>query len=172
MVCGGGFEQRHHSPASRRRQRYWNSFSEVHNCATLFLMGISTGNWSFMLNESRTRNIKVESWGPRGSDPKTTVGEGQQQLQRTDLSSWQRGRPTSTYPLLPYSNKHLVLCPRWGLTPKQTGRLAISRNVTLTLCCSLLGNCWSTVVVSCCCQKLVFEGWASSGTQKKGDVHN
>jgi hypothetical protein len=31
------------------------------------------------------------------------------------------------------SNKNLVLGLRWGLTPRQTGRLIVGRNITLTL---------------------------------------
>jgi hypothetical protein len=60
------------------------------------------------------------------------AGEDQQQLQTTDPSSRQRVRPTSANPELSDSNKNLVLGPRWGLTPRQTGRLT-GRNITLTL---------------------------------------
>jgi hypothetical protein len=48
----------------------------------------------------------------------------------TDGSCRERERPTSTKPQL--TNKNLVLGPRWDLTPQLTGRLNISRNVTLT----------------------------------------
>jgi hypothetical protein len=51
---------------------------------------------------------------------------------KTDPSSHQTGRPTSTNPKLSDSNKNLVLGPKWGLTPRQTGRLTVCRNVTLT----------------------------------------
>jgi hypothetical protein len=52
--------------------------------------------------------------------------------QMTDPSSRQRGRATSTKPQPSDSDKNLVLGPRWGLTPRLTGRLTVSRNVTLT----------------------------------------
>jgi hypothetical protein len=50
----------------------------------------------------------------------------------TDPSSRQRGRPTLTKQEISDSNKNLVLGPTWGLTPGLTGRLTVSRNVTLT----------------------------------------
>jgi hypothetical protein len=31
------------------------------------------------------------------------------------------------------SNAYLVMSPRWGSTPRQTGRLTVGRNLTLTL---------------------------------------
>jgi hypothetical protein len=61
------------------------------------------------------------------------AGEGQQQLHTTDPSSGHRGRPTSTNPQLSDSNKNLVLGPKWDLTPRQTGRQTVGRNITLTL---------------------------------------
>jgi hypothetical protein len=33
-----------------------------------------------------------------------------------------------------------------------------------------LEDCWSSAVVSCCCEKLVVEARGSSGTQEKGNV--
>jgi hypothetical protein len=35
---------------------------------------------------------------------------------------------------------------------------------------SELDTCWGSVVVSCCCEKLVAEAGDSSGTQRKGNV--
>jgi hypothetical protein len=35
---------------------------------------------------------------------------------------------------------------------------------------SELEDCWSTVVVNCCCEKLVAEAMDISGTQRKGNV--
>jgi hypothetical protein len=54
-------------------------------------------------------------------------------LQTTDTSSRQRGHPTSTNRQVSDDGKNLVLGPRWGLTPRQTGRLTVGRIVTLTL---------------------------------------
>jgi hypothetical protein len=52
----------------------------------------------------------------------------------TDPSSPKRGRPTSTNPQLFDSNTNVVLDPRDGrLTPRQTGRLTVGRNIILTL---------------------------------------
>jgi hypothetical protein len=42
-------------------------------------------------------------------------------------------RPTTTNPQLSESNKNVVLGPRWGLTPRETGRMTVDRNITLTL---------------------------------------
>jgi hypothetical protein len=37
------------------------------------------------------------------------------------------------------------------LTPRQTGRLTVGRNITLTSTLLQLENCCGSVVVSCCC---------------------
>jgi hypothetical protein len=56
---------------------------------------------------------------PKGLGPeKDYAGKGQRHM--TDLSSRQRGRPTKSRPQLPKSNKHLVMSPRWGSTPRLT----------------------------------------------------
>jgi hypothetical protein len=71
---------------------------------------------------------------PKGLGPeKDCAGKGQQHVQKTDPSSHQRGRPTKTRPWLSNSNKYLVMSPRWGLTPRLTAWLTVSRIVTLTL---------------------------------------
>jgi hypothetical protein len=59
------------------------------------------------------------------------AGDGQQQLERTDPSSRQRGHPTSTNWKLSDRTK------KSGRGP-QTGRMAVGRNITLTLTCELL----------------------------------
>jgi hypothetical protein len=38
------------------------------------------------------------------------------------------------------SNNNLVMSHRWGLTTKQTGRLSVGRNISLTLTLSLLAG--------------------------------
>jgi hypothetical protein len=48
------------------------------------------------------------------------------------VSSRQRGRPTSTNTQMSGSNKNLVLGPDGYFTPRQTRRLIIGRNMTLT----------------------------------------
>jgi hypothetical protein len=50
-------------------------------------------------------------------------------------SSRQRGCPISTKLQLSGSNKNLNLGPRYGLTPRLTGKLTVCRNVTLMLVC-------------------------------------
>jgi hypothetical protein len=35
-----------------------------------------------------------------------------------------------------------------------------------------LEDCWGSVVVSCCCEKLLSEVWDSLGTQRKGNVRH
>jgi hypothetical protein len=51
---------------------------------------------------------------------------------RPVLSS-ERAPSTKTRQKLSNSNKHLVMRPRWGSTPRLTDWLTVSRNVTLTL---------------------------------------
>jgi hypothetical protein len=71
---------------------------------------------------------------PAGLGPENDCSvEGQQQLQTTDPSSRQRGRPTSINPQLSDSNKNVVLAPDGCLTPRQIGRLTFGRNITFTL---------------------------------------
>jgi hypothetical protein len=56
---------------------------------------------------------------PTGLGPENDcAGEGQEQLQATDPSSRERGRPISTNPQLFDSNKNLVASPRWVLYSK------------------------------------------------------
>jgi hypothetical protein len=56
---------------------------------------------------------------PKLLGPETDcAGKGQQQLQTTDPSSRQRGRPKATNPQLPNNNKDLVVSPKWVLFSK------------------------------------------------------
>jgi hypothetical protein len=78
-----------------------------------------------------------------------------------------------------------------GSAPRQTDwRYTASCKVTLTLTFSQLSwvgwlvgwwvtelasqskNCWGSVIVSCCCEKLVVGTRDSSGTQRKGNIHH
>jgi hypothetical protein len=56
----------------------------------------------------------------------------------TESSSCQRGHPTLAKLQLSGSNKNLVSVPRFGLTPRLTGRLTVGHNMdlisTLVLC--------------------------------------
>jgi hypothetical protein len=55
----------------------------------------------------------------KGLGPKKDcAGEGQQHIQKTDPSSRQRERPTSTNPQLSDSNKDRVVIPKWLLYSK------------------------------------------------------
>jgi hypothetical protein len=75
---------------------------------------------------------------PKGLGPeKDYAGEGQQHIQKTDLSSRQRGRPTKTRPWLSKSNKYLVMSSIWGSTPRRTDWLTFSGNITSTWTLSL-----------------------------------
>jgi hypothetical protein len=64
---------------------------------------------------------------------------GPEAIATTDPSSRQRERPISTHPQLsdvyriPYGNKNLVVSPDGCFIPRQTGRLAIGRNIRLRL---------------------------------------
>jgi hypothetical protein len=66
---------------------------------------------------------------------------------KTDPPSRQRGRPPMDKTVNCQTvNKHLVMSPRRGSTPRQTDWLTVSRNVTLTLkadcsACHLLVSC-------------------------------
>jgi hypothetical protein len=63
-----------------------------------------------------------------------SASEAQQQLKTTDSTSRQRGRPTpkpvNLKKLVKNEGGNLVAAP---LTPRKTGRLIFSRNITLTL---------------------------------------
>jgi hypothetical protein len=54
-------------------------------------------------------------------------------LKSKDPTSRQRGRPTSTNPKLSKNNQRIGRIGRRSQTPGRTGRLAVGRNVTLTL---------------------------------------
>jgi hypothetical protein len=77
---------------------------------------------------------------PAGLGPENyCVYDGQQQLETTDPSSRQIGRPVSTNPQLSDSNTDLVLDLDGCLTPKQTGLLTVGYTITLTFSyCSML----------------------------------
>jgi hypothetical protein len=69
------------------------------------------------------------------------VGEDQQQLQTAGPFSYQRERLTSTNPQMSDSNENLVVRnPHGCLTPRQTGRLTVGRNITLNLKDSSVGR--------------------------------
>jgi hypothetical protein len=69
---------------------------------------------------------------PAGLGPENNcAGEDQQLLQTTGPASHQRGRPTSANQQVSDSGKNLVMCPRWGLTPRQTLRLTVGPNIIL-----------------------------------------
>jgi hypothetical protein len=72
---------------------------------------------------------------------KDCAGKGQQHIQKTDPSSRQRGRPTKQDRNC-QTNKYLVMSPIWGSTPRLTGWLTVSRNVTLTLTLTAIGGDW------------------------------
>jgi hypothetical protein len=72
---------------------------------------------------------------------KGCAADAHQKLKSTDPTSRQRGRPTSTNPQLSRNNqrekgKNWSRFPDGCLTPRQTGRLTVDRNITLTFVCS------------------------------------
>jgi hypothetical protein len=84
-------------------------------------------------NAHESRGIKTE---------RDCAGDAQQQLKSTDPTSRQRGRPASTNPqmsenTLRKKEKTLSRVPDGNLTPRQTGRLAVGRNITLSLTLAL-----------------------------------
>jgi hypothetical protein len=69
---------------------------------------------------------------------KGCAGDAQEKLETTDPTSYQRGRPTSTNPQLSKNNSRKKGI-NWSrvtdgcLTPRQTGRLTVDSNITLSL---------------------------------------
>jgi hypothetical protein len=104
-----------------------------YNWATLFLRDINMGIWPSMLGQSKIRDSKILSWVLWDSDPRMSA----------------LARPSScklwTHPLVRECIPHLSTCnlltliqiwsrkPDGCLTPWQTGRLTVGRNITLTL---------------------------------------
>jgi hypothetical protein len=69
---------------------------------------------------------------------KGCAGDARQKLKTKDPSFRQRGRPTSTNLQLSTNNQrekreNWSWVPDGCLTPRQTGRLTVGRNITLTL---------------------------------------
>jgi hypothetical protein len=70
---------------------------------------------------------------------KGCAGDAQKKLKTADSTSRQRGRPTSTNPKLSKKNNQREIGKNWSrvpeecLTPRRTGRVAVGRNVTLTI---------------------------------------
>jgi hypothetical protein len=83
---------------------------------------------------------------------KGCAGDARQKLETTDPTSHQRGRPTSSNPQLSKSNqrekgKNWLRVSDGCLTPGRTGRLAVGRNITLTLTFRARGYNWATMFV-------------------------
>jgi hypothetical protein len=69
---------------------------------------------------------------------KGCAGDARQKLKTMDPTFRQRGHPTSTNPQLSKNNerekgKNWSRAPDGCLTPRQTGRLTVGHNITLTL---------------------------------------
>jgi hypothetical protein len=90
-----------------------------------------SGPWPYRLGESRIWDSKIW-WVSLDSYPKITA------LARTSSNCKRQTRSLITENAPPrhtrdcLTNKNLILGPRWVLAPRQTGRLAVSRNITLT----------------------------------------
>jgi hypothetical protein len=85
---------------------------------------------------------------PMGLRPeKGCAGDARQKLKTTDTASRQRGRHTSTNPQLSKNNQRQEGVPDGRLTPRQTGRLTVSGNITLTLVHSVLRASQSELTV-------------------------
>jgi hypothetical protein len=87
-------------------------------------------------------------------------------------SSRERGRLTSEYKQLSDSSKNLVMVPRWVPGTKidwPTDRLS-EHNFDFDSVGRFTesDNSWSSVTVSCCCEKLVTETRNRSGSKRKG----
>jgi hypothetical protein len=135
-----------------------------YNWATLFLGDIDTATWPSRLGESRIWDTKIWLWVPRDSDLRITA------LARAS-SNFKRRIPSLVGESAPHQQtcncltviKMRYWAPDGWLTPRQTGRLTVDRNITLTwirgFCWRWLEfkNCWVSVVVSCWCYKLVAE---------------
>jgi hypothetical protein len=116
----------------------------AYNRATLFLGEINTGIWPSRLGESQIWNCKIWPWFPRDSNPRMTV------LAKTRSNCKLQTRPVvrQRAPHQPTRNS-LTVTKIWSwaqdgcLTPRQTGRLDVGRNITLTLS---LRECLQTAV--------------------------
>jgi hypothetical protein len=101
-----------------------------HDWATLFLGDVNTGTWSSRLGESQIWDSKIWSRVPRDSNQRIIA------LARTSSNCKQQTRS-----LVKESDPHqqtrncltVIKAPDGSLTPKQTGRLPVGCNVTLTV---------------------------------------
>jgi hypothetical protein len=125
--CGGGLEYLHRSPAKTEPNIWWC------NWATLFLGDINMGPWTSRFGESRIWVSKIWSWFPRDSDLRMTA------LARTNSNCKRQTRPLvrEGLPHQQTSNCLTVIkivswVPDGCLSPRQTGRMTVCRNITLT----------------------------------------
>jgi hypothetical protein len=70
------------------------------------------------------------------------------------------GTPRDTNSTIALQRREAVFC----------GVLAEMLQAGQVRSCSELDNCWGSVIVSFCCEKLVAEAGDRSGTQRKGNV--
>jgi hypothetical protein len=103
---GSGVEYLHRDPASRRRHEEGSLRSE-------------------------TVKYGRESQGTRTRERLRWQGPAPYTKDRPVVSS--ERAPHKNRIVLPNSNKHLVMSPRWGSTPRLTDWLTVSRYVPLTL---------------------------------------
>jgi hypothetical protein len=129
--CQGGFKYLHCIPACHRRQPKGNPVPIGRigpPCSWgIKIPGPGPPGWGSL--KSETVKYGHESCD---LDPRMTALMRPSSNCKWQTISHQTGRPTSTNPQLSYSNKNLVLGPRWGLTPRQTGRLIVGCNITLS----------------------------------------
>jgi hypothetical protein len=103
-----------------------------YNCATLSLGDINTETWSSRLGESPIWDSKI--WN---SDPRMTALARFSNCKRQTRPLVIGGAPhqQTRNCLTAKKKKNWSCAPDGGLTPRQTGRLIVGRNITLTLSC-------------------------------------
>jgi hypothetical protein len=104
-----------------------------YNWATLFLRHIHTGSWPLRLGESRIWDSKIWQRVPRDTDLKMTA------LARTSSNCIRQTRPLVREGAVhqqTHNSQTVTKIWSWApdgcLTPRQTGRLTVGRNITWT----------------------------------------
>jgi hypothetical protein len=114
--------------------------------------GINTGTWSSRLRKYRIWDSNILSWVPRDSDPRmTALARSSSNCKRQTRPLVRKGAPHQQTRNCLRVTKIWSWNPRWGLTSRQTGRLTVGRNVTMTstLRCIVLKEEFSITCYTC-----------------------
>jgi hypothetical protein len=112
--------------------------AQGYNWPTLFLGDINTGTWPSRLRESQIWDSKIGSRVPRDSDPRmTALARISSNCKRQTRSLVRESAPHQQTRNCLTAIKIWSSDPDVCLTPRQTGRLTVGRNITLTLTLTL-----------------------------------